>query len=131
MVSLVLVEDHPILVRTMERFLARQSDIAIVATLGSAEAALAQLPDLAVDLALIDVSLPGMSGIELVATLHEQQPALRCLILSGHTEPRYVRRALDAGARGYLIKGKPALLVEAVQRVMAGEIYISADLQHS
>ncbi|MEZ4870069.1 MAG: response regulator transcription factor [Caldilineaceae bacterium] len=74
------------------------------------------------------VSLPGMSGIELVASLHERQPDLGCLILSGHTEPDYVRSALTAGARGYLTKGKPALLVDAVKRVAAGEIYISEDL---
>lgn len=131
MVSLVLVEDHPILARTIERFLTRYEDISIVATIESAEAALAQLPDLAVDLALIDVSLPGMSGIDLVATLHEQQPDLNCLILSGHTEPDYVRRALSAGAQGYITKGKPALLIDAVRRVLAGEIYISEELRNT
>lgn len=131
MVSLLLVEDHPLLVYTVERFLRRHEEVRVVATAASAEAALAQISELAVDLALIDVSLPGMNGIELVAVLHERLPNLCCLVLSGHTELDYVRRALDAGARGYLNKGKPALLLEAIQRVMAGEIYISEELQQS
>ncbi len=129
MVSLVLVEDHPVLARTIKHFLSRQKDLSIIAIIDSAEAALAQLPELAADLALIDVSLPGMNGIDLVAVLRERQPDLSCLILSGHTEPDYVRRALTAGARGYLTKGKPALLVDAIERVAAGELYIVEELR--
>ena len=129
MVSLVLVEDHPVLARTIKHFLSRQKDLSIIAIIDSAEAALAQLPELAADLALIDVSLPGMNGIDLVAVLRERQPDLSCLILSGHTEPDYVRRALAAGARGYLTKGKPALLVDAIERVAAGELYIVEELR--
>jgi DNA-binding NarL/FixJ family response regulator len=113
----------------MERFLERQADIAVVATLESAEAILKHLPELNADIAIVDISLPGMNGIDLVAALRERQPALNCLILSGHTEPDYVQRALAAGASGYMMKGKPALLIDAIQQIMAGEIYISEELR--
>jgi DNA-binding NarL/FixJ family response regulator len=82
-----------------------------------------------VDLVLVDVSLPNMSGIELVAMIRQQMPQLRCLMLSGHNELEYVRRALAAGAWGYVTKGNPRVLLEAIQDVLAGETYLSEELR--
>ncbi|MEZ4866445.1 MAG: response regulator transcription factor [Caldilineaceae bacterium] len=129
MTSLMLVEDHAVLAQTLTFFLARKSDLAVVATVTSAEAALEALPQTTVDLVLVDVSLPTIDGIELVAILQQRFPELPCLMLSGHDEPRYVRRALAAGARGYVMKNRPTTLIEAVPRVLAGEIYLSDDLR--
>lgn len=129
MVSLFLVEDHEILSYTLARFLSSQETLTVVATVPTAEAALEQLPHLVVDLVLVDVSLPAMNGIELVAHLQEHFFHLPCLMLSGHREPAYVRRALAAGARGYVLKGNPDTLLDAVPRVLAGEIYLSKELR--
>ncbi len=125
MPALLIVEDHTALARILARFLREQDDLAVSAVVQTGEAALAQLPHLTVDLVLVDVSLPGMSGIDLVAAIGEQYPDLPCLMLSGHDEPSYVRRALAAGARGYIAKGNPLALLEAVRRVLDGELYLS------
>jgi len=100
----------------------------VLAVAGSAERALEHLPDPAVDLVLVDVSLPMMSGIGLVILLHEKYPALPCVMISGHFSGYYVRRSLDAGARGYLLKDNADDILEGIQRVLEGDIYVSAEL---
>ena len=97
--------------------------------MSTAEAALEQLPRLAVDLALVDVSLPAMSGIELVSAIHQAYPDLRCIMLSGHHEHDYVRRALAVGAQGYVLKENPLDLIEAVRAVQSGATFLSAELR--
>jgi DNA-binding NarL/FixJ family response regulator len=101
----------------------------IAAVVPSAEAALEELSKRAVDLVLVDVALPGMSGIDLVALLRKQNANLPCLMLSGHTEIDYIRRALTAGAKGYVIKSDPMAILDAVQKVLAGETYLSEELR--
>lgn len=129
MASLILVEDHMVMIESLSFLLSRIQGLTIAATAPSAEAALAQLSEISVDLALIDVSLPKMSGIELVAHLQEQYPTLPCLVLSGHDEPSYVQQALNAGARGYVQKDQPITLLDAIPRVLAGEVYLSKEMQ--
>lgn len=129
MASLMLVEDHAVMIESLSFLLSRVQGLTITATATSAEAALAKLPEIAVDLVLIDVSLPQMSGIELIACLQKQHPELLCLVLSGHDEPIYVQQALAAGARGYVQKDQPITLLDAIPRVLAGEVYISAEMQ--
>ncbi|HJU25170.1 MAG TPA: response regulator transcription factor, partial [Rhodanobacteraceae bacterium] len=94
----------------------------------SAETALRELATMQADVAMIDMSLPLMSGIELVATLRERHPQTHCVILSGHNEASYVERAFGAGAQGYLLKGEPSEIETAITRVLAGERYLSAGL---
>lgn len=129
MTSVLLVEDHPILARAVENLLATRSTLDYFVAIRSAEETLERLPQLPpVDVALIDISLPGMSGLDLIATMAEARPDLPCLALSGHREPNYVRRALEAGARGYMNKEHATQLPQAIERVLAGEIYLSDDL---
>ncbi|SRR5690606_7492956 len=136
MTTVLFVEDHALIARTITRFLEQRSDLQIQAVADSAEAALRYLagaqdhvPPYMPDLVMVDVSLPDMSGIELVAALKEKYPQLPCLMLSGHRESRYIQRALEAGARGYLAKDNPLAILEAVERVLQGEIYLSDDLE--
>jgi len=109
--------------------LREKGQLDVIAVAKSAEEALERLPDLAVDLVLVDVSLPKRSGISLVVVLHEKYPDLLCVMLSGHLSPHYARRSLEAGARGYLIKDDGEGILKGIQHVLQGEIYVSEELR--
>lgn len=136
MTFILIVEDHRTVAQMIARFIERYVVAARTTVVGSAEEALEYLADLPQedreahipDLVLVDVSLPGISGIDLVGRLRELYPELLCLMLSGHKEPAYVRRSMDLGARGYVAKGNPPAIVEGVNRVLQGETYISDDV---
>jgi len=128
MTSILLVEDHPVFAKVLFRFLVERGHFNVVSVAGSAEEALDQIPDLEIDLILIDVSLPERSGISLVLVLHEKYPNLPCVMLSGHLSSQYARRSLEAGARGYLIKDQVDGILEGIQHVLDGEIYVSKEL---
>lgn len=127
--NIYLIEDHPLMQRMISEFIKRMPDLQVCGMAATAQEALAQLPSLAADLVLVDVSLPDMDGIHLVSELLEQQPTLYCLMLSGHQEHSYVQHALAVGARGYLAKGNPLELINAIQRVLHGELYLSESLR--
>jgi len=128
MTSILLVEDHPIFAQVLLRFLQERGHLDVVSVAKSAEEALDQIPALVLDLVLVDVSLPMRSGISLVIVLHEKYPDLPCVMLSGHRSSQYARRSLDAGARGYLIKDKADRILEGIQHVLDGEIYVSEEV---
>jgi len=129
MVSVLVIEDHVVFGRALVRLLTEKTNVDVVEVVRSGEEALEKLATLNVDLALVDVSLPTMNGIQLVTAIHEQFPGLPCLMLSGHLTPFYVQRSLDAGARGYVLKDDIPGVIEGVQRVLDGEIYISNALR--
>lgn len=124
---ILLVEDHQTMAETMAEYLRRKLD-AEVHIAQSGEAALRKMSELYVGLVLVDVSLPEMNGIDLIAALQQRSPDVPCLAVSGHTEPKYVRRAFEAGVQGYVEKGDPDALIEAVQCVLAGETYLGGSL---
>jgi DNA-binding NarL/FixJ family response regulator len=126
--SILLVEDHEAFAHALLNILNKNGNLNVVAVAETAEKALEQLPELHVDLVLVDVSLPKMSGINLVAALREKYPDLPCVMLSGHLSSQYARRALEAGARGYLLKDNPAGILVGIQHIVAGEIYVSEEL---
>jgi DNA-binding NarL/FixJ family response regulator len=126
--SILLVEDHGGFAKALISMLSQNPSLKIVAVAETAEEALEQLRDLKVDLVLVDFSLPDMTGLDLVERLQNEQPNLRCAILSGYLLPQHARRALDAGARGYLIKDNPAGILTGIQRILKGEIYVSEEL---
>ena len=127
--SIFLVEDHAGFASALNNMLSQKENLKIVAVAGTAEEALEQLRDVKVDLVLIDFSLPDMTGLNLLERLHQEHPDLRCAILSGHLLPQHARRALDVGARGYLIKDNPAEILIGIQRMLDGEIYVSKELR--
>lgn len=130
MTSLLLVEDHAVFAEALVRVLHGKDGFQVVQVVDSAEKALEALHDLVVDLALVDVSLPRMSGIELVGELRQIYPHIPCLMISGHMSRNYVRRSLEAGARGYAIKDSASGILEGIKRVLDGEIYISKEIQN-
>lgn len=129
--NVYIVEDNDRMRALLRDWIDELPGLSVCGAAPSAETALEELPEMTVDLAVVDMSLPGMGGIELVATLREQQPDMRCLILSGHNERSYVERALAAGARGYLLKGEPGEIENAITKVLSGEQYLSSSLKNA
>lgn len=129
--QIYIVEDHTLMRRLTCEAIEKMPGFSVCGTAGSAEEALDAIDGAEVDLVLIDVSLPQMSGLELLEVLLDRWPTLRCLIFSGHKEPTYVRQALSAGARGYLLKGNPYEIRMAIDEVLAGNRFLSEALQMS
>ena len=127
--SIYIVEDNELVRGTLREFIEMDTDLQVCGVADSAEAALEELPDVHPDLLVVDVSLPGMSGIDLAREVKERKPELPCLMLSGHQERTYMQRALEVGARGYVLKGNPSDIFNAIHEVLGGETYMSAPLR--
>jgi len=128
MINVFLVEDNRFVADAVDGLLNTYDNIQLVGVATTGEEALTTLPPTGVDIALIDLALPGMNGIDVIAALRQSQPTLPCVILSAHREDNYITQALAAGARGYITKELPLAIVEGIERVLAGEVYLSPDL---
>lgn len=125
----LIVDDHPILRHGIAQLLNREPDLETCAEAGGSQEALAVLAQQQIDLAVVDISLEGTSGIELLKSIRSRHPDVRCLVLSMHDEMLYAERALRAGARGYVMKQEAAKkIVAALRRVRDGHIYVSERL---
>jgi two-component system invasion response regulator UvrY len=125
MIRVLLVDDHSIVRDGLKRILAATSDLAVAGEAASGEAALALVKANDYDLAMLDMSMPGLSGIDLIKRLKLEKPKLRILVLSMHGEQQYAARALKAGAAGYLNKDSASeLLLGALRKVAAGGVHI-------
>jgi two-component system response regulator DesR len=121
MVRIVLVEDQAMVRGALAALLSTQRDMCVVAEVADGVEALRAVESTNPDVVITDVEMPNMSGLELAAQLHRQFRHVNILILSTFTRPGYLRRALDCGARGYMLKDSPAAeLAEAVRRVKMG-----------
>jgi DNA-binding NarL/FixJ family response regulator len=125
-IRLLIADDHEIVRDGLKRILATTSDIQVADEAASGDAALALVKANDYDLALLDMSMPGLSGIDLIKRLKVEKPKLRMLVLSMHGEKQYAARALKAGASGYLNKDSAAeLLVSAIRKIAAGGVHIT------
>jgi two-component system invasion response regulator UvrY len=125
MIRVLLVDDHSIVRDGLKRILAATTDLAVAGEAASGEAALALVKANDYDLAMLDMSMPGLSGIDLIKRLKLEKPKLRILVLSMHGEQQYAARALKAGAAGYLNKDSASeLLLGALRKVAAGGVHI-------
>ena len=123
---ILLVDDHSILRQGLANVLNQQAGLVICGEAGTPTEALRAAEHLQPDLALVDLSMEGGGGIELLKDLRVRQPRLLTLVLSMHDEALYAERALRAGARGYVMKHeKLDRLLLAISRVLAGQIYVS------
>jgi len=123
---IVLVDDHPILRQGLARLINHEPDLLVCGEAESAPEAITLLEQAAPDLAVVDVTLSGMDGIELIKELKTKLPALPVLVLSMHAETLYAERALRAGAKGYLTKQEaPETILVAIRRILTGGIYVS------
>ena len=125
-VRLFLVDDHPLVRDGLRARLDPLPGIQIVGEAGSGAEAMAAIPALKPHLVLADVGMKGMNGIELAAALHAQHSDVRVVMLSMYDNPEYVQQALQAGARGYVLKDAPAEeIVAAIEAVAAGGTFLS------
>ena len=123
---ILLVDDHSILRQGLSTIINQQSNLTVCGEASSAREALDSIERLQPDLALIDLSLTGGDGIELLKDLRARQPRLMTMVLSMHDEALYAERALRAGARGYVMKQeRMEKLLQAINRVLTGSIYVS------
>ncbi len=120
-ITLAIVDDDADMRRTLEAILQRQPAMRCVGTFGSAEEALRSIPTLCPQLILMDINLPGMSGVECVRHLTQHMPGLQIVMLTVYDDDDDVFNSLAAGASGYLLKPvRAAALVEAIEEVHAG-----------
>ena len=128
-VKILLVDDHPLVRDGLRARLEAAPHLRVVGEAGSGQEALEQAGRCQPDLVLMDVNMRGGSGIEATAQLTARYPGIAVLILSMHDKPEYVSQAMQAGARGYVLKDAPGKdIVLAIETVMGGGIYYSAAL---
>ncbi len=128
MIRVLLADDHAVVRAGLREILADTGDIAVAGEAANGQEALALIRAHDYDLAVLDMSMPGRSGIELIKLIKAEKPKLKILVLSMHSEEQYAVRALKAGAAGYLGKESAAdQLVAAIRRIAAGGAYVSPE----
>jgi two-component system invasion response regulator UvrY len=126
MIRVLIADDHKIVRDGLKRILASASDMEIAAEAANGDEALARVKADDFDVALVDMSMPGLAGMDLIKRLKIEKPKLRILVLSMHGEHQYAARALKAGAAGYLNKDSASeALLGAIRKVAAGGVHIS------
>jgi len=129
MIRLLIADDHAIMREGLKQLFALVDDLEVVGEAEHGAAVLEQLRHGGVDLLLLDMSMPGISGEDLVARIHTHHGQLPILVLSMHNETQVAQRALKAGASGYLTKDRdPETLLAAIRRVAGGARFIDPQL---
>lgn len=124
-IRLLLVDDHAVLRTGLRMFFNSQEDMEAVGEAVSAEDAFEKLLSLKPDIVLLDISLPGISGVEAIARIKELAPNVRVLMLTMHEGEEYLQQALQAGAQGYVVKkAADTELLEAVRAVAKNDIFV-------
>lgn len=131
-ISVLLVDDHSLVRRGFRRILEDESDIVVAGEASDGEQAVVQAQQLRPQVILMDCALPGMSGLEATRKILQQSPGTLILMLSMHEEETLVRQAMEAGARGYILKNAMDLdLGAAIRKVAAGETVLDKQLARS
>jgi DNA-binding NarL/FixJ family response regulator len=129
-ISVLLVDDHAVVREGYRRLLERDASLIVVGEAATAADALRRDEELKPDVLVLDIALPGVSGIEILRRIRARRPDACVLMFSMYQDGIYVSRALEAGARGYLSKASaPDLLVDAVRCVAQGRRYLSPDVE--
>ena len=127
---IMIVDDHPIVRHGIAQLLNGQTDMEVVAEAEDAESAMRQLRDQTFEMLIVDISMPGLSGLDLIRRIKAKDAHIPVLVLSMHDESVYAERALAAGARGFLMKHEATeKLVSAVRKLLGGGVYLSRSLE--
>ena len=123
---ILVVDDHPIVRRGLTQLINQEPDLSVCGEVEEAHTAVKAVAALKPEMVIVDISLKGIDGIELIKRIRERDKTLPILVLSMHDESLYAERALRAGAEGYIMKQEsPERVVEAIRRVLSGKIYVS------
>jgi DNA-binding NarL/FixJ family response regulator len=125
----LVVDDHPIIRQGLAQMIGHEEDMEVCGQAEDMNSALAAVEKLKPDIAVIDISLKGTSGVELIKAVKTRQPSVKMLALSMHDEALYAERCLKAGAGGYIMKHEPPeKVIQAIRQVFAGQIYVSENM---
>lgn len=123
---IILIDDHPIMRHGLAQLIRMEPGLDVCGEAGNAHEGLEVINTLKPNIAIVDITLPDKSGLELIKDIHAMYPETQTIVLSMHDESLYAERALRAGARGYITKETAAeTLIHAIQRVRGGGIYVS------
>jgi len=129
MTRIVIADDHAIVREGLKRIVSTVPDLELVGEAANGTEVMERVRQLAFDVLVLDLSMPGRSGMELIKLVKSEQPRLRILVLSMHQEMQYAVRAIKSGASGYLTKeSAPALLEQAIRKIAGGGAWISAEV---
>ncbi|MCX5109587.1 response regulator transcription factor [Streptomyces sp. NBC_00378] len=129
MIRLLLAEDQSMVREALAALLGLEPDIEVVAQVARGDEVLAAAREHDIDVALLDIEMPGMTGIEAAAVLQRELPAVKVVVVTTFGRPGYLRRAMESGADAFLVKDAPASqLAAAVRKVLAGERVIDPTL---
>jgi two-component system, NarL family, invasion response regulator UvrY len=128
-IRVLIADDHAILRRGLREILMRELESVVCGEAENAQQVLAQVQSQNWDLAIVDITMPGRSGLDVLRDLQRVRPGLPVLVLSMHPEDQYGKRVLKAGASGYMNKeSAPEELIKAIRKVLAGGRYVSPAL---
>lgn len=127
---IVLVDDHPVVLAGLQALVLGLPDLELIGLASCAAEALALVRGERPDIVVLDMGLPGMSGLTLAERILEETPAIRIVMLTHYEEPSYVQKALRIGIRGYVLKASAGEKVaQAIRSVLSGGVYIDSDLE--
>lgn len=129
MIRIVIAEDHAIVREGLKRIVSAIEGMEVVGEAADGTEVMQRVRELTFDVLMLDLSMPGRSGMELIKLVRAEKPRLRILVLSMHQELQYAVRAIKSGASGYLTKeSAPAQLEQALRKIAAGGAFISAEV---
>jgi DNA-binding NarL/FixJ family response regulator len=128
-IRIVMADDHAIVREGLKRIVGEVADLQVVGEAADGTEVMQRVRELEFDVLVLDLSMPGRSGMELIKLVKAEKPRLRILVLSMHQETQYAVRAIKSGASGYLTKeSAPAQLEQAIRKIAGGGAYISAEV---
>ena len=131
-IRVVMIEDHPLVLEAVKQLCVNRKDLSVIDCVSTGEAGLALVREKRPDVVILDISLPDVSGLDLCPLILEIAPETKIVFLSMHDQESHVRRALNSGAMGYVLKtDRPGRLLEAIDAVMKGKYYLSPEVNET
>ncbi len=128
-IRVLLVDDHPVVRKGIMSVLSQQADLEVVGEAGDGQEGLRKAKELKPDLVLMDIDMPRLNGLTATEILHRENPGIKVLVLSMHSQADFVMRILQSGARGYVLKAASAEeLIKAIHSIQSGETFFSPEV---